>query len=919
MYKVSFNLTSMNNKKESIINNPFFSGDINAVPAPFAMNKFSGVNGDTFETKEKIEKKLNTKKQTPVDNFVAGVNNVVGNIKGSGSLISSYARSVIDNINLVNKQHDELSAELLTELESDNKNLKITAISLLGKIKEEKAIDQMTELLSKNSTDPEISAAIISALTSINDPKVIQPLIDILEDSNKNEGLRCLAAISLGKLKNRRASKPLFEVLRNQDDSPIVRSYVALSLSEFPTIRNTEQLVRSLSDSSELVRANSVLALGILGYKDEMPKIISLLRDPDASVKANAILTLGNLKAKEVVDDLIEALQDTNTDVVVSIARALKHIGHKDTTQKLVDVIENSNSPIILRRNAAACLQLIQDKKSINTLNKVLADKNEDLLLRNYALSALIGIKAKDCLENLVSILNDSHENFQLKVNAAAGIGILGDQSCIPVLLQNARTTEIADLKLNCVKAVRTITGTAAKKDTGNVNDLMLLLDDNDERVKAMIADTLGLLKANQAVDKLLSMANNKDEKALARAYAITALGSIGDKKVADDLLNILKNDQDHRICSKAAISLYNLGFKNKLFEIINSNSLNYSVKNHAAGVLITMGEKSRELDNFLKPGLQVKKLHQNDIQGQGISVAVIDDTVDVDHPELEGRIIIEPLEHHGTLVSGNLGGNISGVAPKVKVHSYNAFANKQVDQILEKIVDQKINGENDIKVVNISLGFNSKLISDPQIQSIVERFDQVAKMAKRLGITVVVAAGNDGRDIPTPGIGTLNLLCLSDSVISVGATNPNGTPDDPNDDSRAEFSSYPDPGSPRQLDVMAPGFEVTLPYVNGSYKTVDGTSFATPFVSGLVALMYQVNPNIKPEEVREILKSTATKLDNEPPNMQGAGEVNPIKAVIASLKLSNPQKAEELAIKLEDHGQMKIQFDKNGKLTLVA
>lgn len=910
MYKVTQSLASSNNKLKRVNENPFFSGKELAINTQLVQDTFVRSSKDTLKIASKV---VEARKDNTVKALFVGVEDFISNMRAStGGLIGTYTDTILKNINIGSSNNNkELEASLLKELDSgDHRELK-TAIALLGKLNSEEALERMQEMLGKNSTNVAVAAEIINALSTSGNAKFVQPIIDLFENTSKDEQLRTLCAIALGKMKNRKASKPLFEVLRNREDSPMVRAYAAFSLSEYSTIRNKEQLVRSLSDTSELVRANAVIALGILDHKESIPDIIKLLNDPDTIVKANAALTLGNLKAKDAVDNLINALEDTDTNIVISVVRALHYIDDKKTVDKLIAALEDTNNSVILRRNVGACLQLIQDKKSINALNKILAEKTEDLTLRNYALSALTKMKAEEALDNFVSILDDPDEDFQLKINAAAGVGMIGKACYIPTLLSIANQTEIADLKNNCVNAVRMLITRTADKSEINDKALIALLKDENDTIRAMVANALGTLKSKNAINELVKIANNTEEKVIARLYAIEALGSIGDKKVAGTLLNVLKTDSEHKLRSKAASAIYNLGLKNELFNIIGSKTENYEIKKHAAGCLISMGEKSNELQTFLKPALNVRKLHENNLMGQGIEVAVIDDTVDADNAEFDGRIVIEPLEHHGTLVSGNLGGNLSGVAPKVSIHAYNAFNSKKVDELLEKIVDQKIKGENDTKVVNISLGYNPKLISDPAVQRIIDRFDQVANMAKRLGITVIVAAGNDGRDIPVPQFGTLNLLCLSDSVISVGATRVNGTPDEANDDSRADFSSYPAEDCERQLDVMAPGFEITLPFVGGSYKIVDGTSFSAPFVTGLVALMYQANPNIKPDQVKSILKETATVLNEVPLYMQGSGEVNPLKAVVEALMLSDKPRANDLAEKLGlGHKQYALPMD---------
>lgn len=61
----------------------------------------------------------------------------------------------------------------------------------------------------------------------------------------------------------------------------------------------------------------------------------------------------------------------------------------------------------------------------------------------------------------------------------------------------------------------------------------------------------------------------------------------------------------------------------------------------------------------------------------------------------------------------------------------------------------------------------------------------------------------------------------------------------------------------------------------NPAYMSLDGTSFATPIVSGVVANMYEANPQLTPGDVQQILKSTATPLPGVDPNDGGAGVLN--------------------------------------------
>jgi serine protease AprX len=74
--------------------------------------------------------------------------------------------------------------------------------------------------------------------------------------------------------------------------------------------------------------------------------------------------------------------------------------------------------------------------------------------------------------------------------------------------------------------------------------------------------------------------------------------------------------------------------------------------------------------------------------------------------------------------------------------------------------------------------------------------------------------------------------------------------------------------------------------FIHPHYQHVDGTSFAAPVVSSVVAQMLEANPALTPAQVKQILIDTAEPLDDVPLEKQGAGVVNAGAAVAAALKL---------------------------------
>src|SRR5262249_53557118 len=72
---------------------------------------------------------------------------------------------------------------------------------------------------------------------------------------------------------------------------------------------------------------------------------------------------------------------------------------------------------------------------------------------------------------------------------------------------------------------------------------------------------------------------------------------------------------------------------------------------------------------------------------------------------------------------------------------------------------------------------------------------------------------------------------------------------------------------------------------ISGSYKHVDGTSFAAPIVSSVVAQMLEANPRLTPQQVKRILIDTAIRLEGVEVNQQGWGTVIPGRAVEQALQ----------------------------------
>jgi thermitase len=212
----------------------------------------------------------------------------------------------------------------------------------------------------------------------------------------------------------------------------------------------------------------------------------------------------------------------------------------------------------------------------------------------------------------------------------------------------------------------------------------------------------------------------------------------------------------------------------------------------------------------------------------------------------------------HGTHVAGiiaavtNNNSGIAGIAQNCRimaVKALNSDGNGSFESIANGILYAVNNGAH---VINLSLGGSS---GSSTIQAAID-------YAIANGIVVVAASGNDA--------GSVNFPAAYEPVIAVGATDEN--------DEIADFSSR----GP-ELDLVAPGVNILSTNQSGT-STEDGTSFATPMVAAVAALIRSINPSMSITNITRYIDFYADDLGAGGfDNTYGYGRLNAFKAVQAA------------------------------------
>lgn len=196
----------------------------------------------------------------------------------------------------------------------------------------------------------------------------------------------------------------------------------------------------------------------------------------------------------------------------------------------------------------------------------------------------------------------------------------------------------------------------------------------------------------------------------------------------------------------------------------------------------------------------------------------------------------------HGTFVAGIIADDLLGVAPAAKVMPVKVSGDFITfeDDISSGIYYAVRNGAN---IINISLGGRSQL--DPRVQ-------QAIQFARASNVLIVAGAGNDRKQGATQPANPAFFAASNDYGIAVGAI-----------DRAGKFADFSSPTGNTRLDyVVAPGVDVYSDslnsFSNGGITSGSGTSFSTPYVTGVAALMLSANPGLTPSQIENYLTTTA-------------------------------------------------------------
>ncbi len=330
------------------------------------------------------------------------------------------------------------------------------------------------------------------------------------------------------------------------------------------------------------------------------------------------------------------------------------------------------------------------------------------------------------------------------------------------------------------------------------------------------------------------------------------------------------------------------------------------------AGGLTSMREESasaapagtnEEVFNWGAVAMHAREAEAVNVKRAPVTVAVVDSGVEDTHPDLEGRVDTSRSVkcsvngvatqdfygwrdefYHGTHVAGIIAANhndigIDGIAPESTIVAIEATNDNRL--IYPEYVTCAFMwaASHGVDIVNNSYSMDPWVYwspTDPEQAAGLEAATRSIKYAQDKGLAVIAAAGNEGVDIDNPTIdngsptdvptptknravnGGIRVPSMLDGVAQVSAVGQAYNVKPGLSLGRAEFSNYGD-----TIDFAAPGDQIysTVPllFYPSGYAVADGTSMATPHVSGIAALIKSVHPELSGAQVIDLMKKQAT------------------------------------------------------------
>jgi HEAT repeat protein len=340
----------------------------------------------------------------------------------------------------------------------------------------------------------------------------------------------------------------------------------------------------------------------------------------------------------EFVDNEKQALQlarlalEVDLRLGARLAGAVRYEFQEKTVELLIWEIGNSNISQLIS------IKLLGETKSdsaIKYLSKELSKNNEDINLE--IVKALQNIRTDKAIQVLIESIR--YQYYEVSLNIVVSLVEIGNKKCIEALIQQVKN-QGSDIRWIAVKLIGDLAWHRPIDDL--IIPLFEALKDKKFEERDLAAISLGKIAIDKVAEFLIQVLKDKNEDRKVRraaAEALERLGKQGNKKAIELLVESLKH-KDSIMFSKAKWALINIGNQN-VVEVLNKllDNEDFQQKNIALGILKTINQDKAELDARIQMNYEHLHKHKLKFVNDSNPQLLIDD-----NPQLLIQTLIQSL-----------------------------------------------------------------------------------------------------------------------------------------------------------------------------------------------------------------------------------------------------------------------------------
>ena len=461
-----------------------------------------------------------------------------------------------------------------------------------------------------------------------------------------------------------------------------------------------------------------------------------------------------------------------------------------------------------------------------------------------------------------------------------------------------------------------------------------LLQEEMNRRTDSEMIEITVLMKSRCDRNMLNQRASALPTRAERRAFVVDELKHFTEVSQRDLKLSLAEMEQQGEVTAPRTLwmsnSLYFSATKETILALAKRDDIahiGYNIERKwiEDDEKSTSANETREITpNILK--VNADRVWESGFTGQGVVVSIIDAGVNYNHLDLADHLWDggEAFPHHGydvrnddddpmddmghgthcagTVAGDGTAGSQTGVAPDAQIMCIKSVNADGTGGAVKLAEGMEWSVEHGCDIISMSMGLVHPSVTEREL------FRRTCVSILDAGVSSFICAGNEGfaldqypipQNVRIPGSCPPPYLDPDQmanpgelsSAIVVGSVDDNDqasffTANGPCTWQDTEYGDYaynPGIGLIRP-DVCAPGESIkSLDYLsNSGYKSMTGTSQATPCVAGIAALMLSKNPELSPADICRILEETSVKLTPTKSNLTGCGRVDALAAVDA-------------------------------------